>query len=267
MPRLLPTSVVERIETKLLTDLEPLSNLIQNVPTKPVPKFTDAVKKIKYVLKNSAKKTAKTATPELAEIEEQEITIPINTYKSPIIELEAYTIEAAKHSNIPIEEAINTDALYDFIETRNKAIIDILKQTPTVEDVTWSSAELQDRVNSLWKLIQNIKAKKIPVIKPVLILNPLDVAQLNFNAYLQSGLKAISDDLKIKIIECSEVEQGTGFLYEYNPRVLYFPIAEPVHLVKIDPDTDPPEVFRFYLKERWGGAILHEGGVIKLNIK
>jgi len=266
MVQLLTKTEFQLIENKILTDLEPISTLLKEVPVTPVPQFKDLVTRIKYTLKNSAKKSAKTATPELAELEKTEIDIKLEVFKSPLIEIDADTILAAKKTGFPVQQAINTAVLYDLVEQENKKVIDVLLQTPTEENVTWSSATITDKVNSIFKALNTMRKSKVPVQKPKLILNPEDVGQLGFNDYLNSGLKVLQSDLNVKIIPCTEIDAGTGILFEANPLVVEFPVALPATVVRVDTDTDPPEKFAWYVKEKFGGGILHEGGVIKLNI-
>jgi len=266
MVQLLTKTEFQLIEKKILTDLEPISTLLKEVPVTSVPQFKDLVTRIKYTLKNSAKETAKTAKPDLAVLEKTEVDIKLDVYKSPLIEIDADTILAAKKTGFPVEKTVNTAALYDLIEQENKKVIDVLLQTPTEENVTWSSATIADKVNSIFKALNTMRKSKIPVQKPKLILNPEDIGQLGFNDYLNSGLKVLQTDLNVKIIPCTEINTGTGILFEANPMVVESPVALPATVVRVDTNTNPPEKFAFYVKEKFGFGILHEGGVIKLNI-
>jgi len=267
MVQLLTSAEFKSIEKKILTDLEPISTLLKEVPAQPVPSFKDVVTRIKYTLKNSAKKTAKTAKPDLAVLEKTEIDIKLDVYKSPLIEIDADTISGAKKEGFPVEQAINTAVLYDLVEQENRKIIDILSKTPTEKEVTWTDKSITEKVNSIFETINTMRKNKVPVQTPKLILNPTDIGQLGFNDYLNSGLKVLQSDLNIKIIPCTEVDAGTGILYESNPRVVEFPIALPAKPVRVNPETDPPEKYAWYVKEKWGGGILHDGGVVKLTIE
>ena len=268
MVQLLTSNEFTLIEKKILTDLKPLSSLLKKVPTTPVPSYLDTVKRIKYALKNSGKKTAKTSLPDLAELEKTEINIPLETYKSPIMELDADTIAASKAIKFPVQDAINTNALYDLIEQENKKVIDILNETNTKDTWTWGEdTKIADKVNAIFKSLNLMRKNKVPVMAPKLILNPEDIGSLGFNDYLNGGLDVVQNKLKVDIVPSAEITTGTALLYDASPVVVEFPIAKPAHVVRLKNDTEPALKYAWFVQEKFGGAILNEAVVVKITIE
>ncbi len=266
--KLLTSNEFTLIENKILTDLQPLSSLLQKVPTKPVPSYLDTVKRIKYSLKNSGRKTAKTALPDLGELEKTEITIPLETYKSPIIEIDIDTIVAAKATKFPVQNAINTGVLYDLIEQENKAVLDVLGKSQITDIWDWSGETIiADKVNNIFKSLNLMRKNKVPLASPKLIMNPEDIGNLGFNDYLNGGLDVVQNKLKVDIIPSAEIPTGSAILYDASPVVMEFPIAKPAQVVQVNANTAPPLKYAWFVQEKFGGAILNEAGVVKITIE
>ncbi|MBP2202135.1 hypothetical protein J3E07_001576 [Methanococcus voltae] len=253
------------IDSKIQTALKPLATMLKEVPIRRVPEFVESVKSYSFKLNSKSRKGSKSSVPSNSDFQMDEVNVNLDSFDTPSIRLSRSMIEASRKSGIGVQSAVDISMAYSLIEFENQYVIGKLKETKNTDTWNWTG-ELHEKLNEVSSTLNKIVANKVPMTKPTLAINPLDIANLNFNQFMKSGMAVIRDDLKVKVIPCSEVDSGTAILYENNALVLDFPVAMSAKLHKVNPPTTPCDWEEFFLKDKLGGRIKYDGGIYKINI-
>ncbi|MBA2858298.1 hypothetical protein HNP93_000999 [Methanococcus maripaludis] len=247
--------------------LMPISTLIKEVPTRIVPDYADSVKTYIFDLKSNPKKTSKNADATQADMALTSESFDLEAFSTPNAVVSHSMIEQLKAKGLDIGKSIDLAFAYSLIAFENQKVISILDSTTGTGtiDLTTDTA-LHERLNSIQAVVNDMTNKKIPITNLKLVMNAGDMSRLNFNEYMKAGTAVLENDLKIKVIPCSEVTTGTAYLYESNPLIMDVAVAQLSKLYKVNPKTNPQDYDEFYLQDKFGGKIKYNDGVRKLTV-
>uniref|UniRef100_A9A7G2 Uncharacterized protein n=1 Tax=Methanococcus maripaludis (strain C6 / ATCC BAA-1332) TaxID=444158 RepID=A9A7G2_METM6 len=247
--------------------LKPISTLIKEVPTRIVPEHVDSAKTYVFDLKSSPKKSSKNGDPTQADMALTSQTFDLQEYSTPNAVISHSLVAQMKEKGLDIGKAIDLAFAYSLITFENQKVISILDSTTGTGTVDFKIATaLHERLNSIQAVVNDMIDNKIPVTNLKLVMNAGDMSRLNFNQYMKAGTAVLEDDLKIKVIPCSELTSGTAYLYESNPMVMDVAVAQLSKLYKVNPKTTPQDYDEIFLKDKFGGKIKYNEGVRKLTV-
>lgn len=256
------------ISEKIQTTLKPIANLLDEVPLRRVPEDWDSFDTYKVELKSTPKKASKNSEPEQGDFEFTKENTPLKTFDTPMIRVSESMVSAMKRKGLKAADAINVAVTYSLNSFENSKVAEILATTTANTnsiDLKVATA-LHERLNSIQDVTYAMMNEKVPLTNLKLLLNPAAMARLNFNEYMKAGTAVLENDLKIKVVPCSEIGQTTGYLIESNPLVVDFAAAMLQKTHKVLPKTSPQDYEEFFLRDKLGGFLCYPAGVQKLTV-